>query len=114
MSLTKRQMKNRRKARIKKKIRGSSDCPRLTVYRSLRYVYAQIIDDESGKTIASASSLKKKAGGNIEAAKEVGAEIAAKAKEKQVSQVRFDRNGYIYHGVVKSLADSAREGGLSF
>lgn len=101
---------------------GTPERPRLSVYRSLDNIYAQIIDDLSGKTLAAASSLTKAAkgkkgktsGGNIEAAKMVGAKLAALAKEKNISKVVFDRGGYIYHGRVKALADAAREGGLVF
>ncbi|MDC4223380.1 MAG: 50S ribosomal protein L18 [Candidatus Manganitrophus sp.] len=112
----------RRHERVRNKIMGTPERPRLSVYRSLDNIYAQIIDDLSGKTLAAASSLTKAAkgkkgkqsGGNIEAAKMVGAKLAALAKEKNISKVVFDRGGYIYHGRVKALADAAREGGLVF
>lgn len=103
-----------RKRRIRARIRGTSECPRLTVYRSLTQITAQVIDDGAGRTIASVSSRQAKAGKNIEAAKKVGEMIAAKAKEAGVSAVIFDRNAYRYHGRVKALADAAREGGLQF
>lgn len=114
--------RTRRHERVRKKIMGTPERPRLSVYRSLDNIYAQIIDDLSGKTLAAASSLTKAAkgkkgkasGGNIEAAKMVGAKLAALAKEKNISKVVFDRGGYIYHGRVKALADAAREGGLVF
>ncbi|MCG3115628.1 MAG: 50S ribosomal protein L18 [Candidatus Manganitrophus sp. SA1] len=114
--------RTRRHERVRNKIMGTPERPRLSVYRSLDNIYAQIIDDLSGKTLAAASSLTKAAkgkkgkasGGNIEAAKMVGAKLAALAKEKNISKVVFDRGGYIYHGRVKALADAAREGGLVF
>jgi large subunit ribosomal protein L18 len=109
------------KTRIALKIRGTSECPRLTVYRSLKHVYAQIIDDSQAKTLVSASSLTKEfqpqlgdAKGQKEVAKRLGKFLAAKAAASKVQKVVFDRNGYLYHGVVKSLADGAREGGLKF
>ena len=110
----------RRKVRIRKKIKGTPERPRLTVYRSLKYVYAQIIDDESGHTIAAASSLEKglkeslKSTKDLEAAKLVGKLVAKRAMEKGISEVVFDRNGYKYHGRIKALADAAREEGLKF
>jgi large subunit ribosomal protein L18 len=103
--------------RIRKKISGTPERPRLAVFRSLKHVYAQIIDDAAGRTLASASSSEKGAtfnGGNIAGAKEVGRLIADRAKEKGVKSVVFDRGGYQYHGRVKALADAAREGGLEF
>ena len=113
------QQRLRVKTRIVKKIRGTAERPRLTVYRSLNHLYAQIIDDSSAKTIVSASSLTKdlqeqvkKAKGQKEIAKQVGMYIAKKASDQNLKKVVFDRNGYLYHGVVKSLADGAREGGL--
>lgn len=105
----------KRKFRIRKKIAGTTNKPRLSVFKSLNHVYAQIIDDSNGTTIAQASSLKDgKKSGNVEAAKAVGQMIAERAKAKQIENVIFDRNGFIYHGVVKALADSAREAGLKF
>jgi large subunit ribosomal protein L18 len=104
--------------RIRKKLRGTAARPRLAVFRSLNHIYAQLIDDENGITLASASTVEKSAGvnkgGNIDAAKEVGRLIAARAKDKGISGVIFDRGGYIYHGRVKSLAEAAREAGLQF
>ncbi|ADG71934.1 50S ribosomal protein L18 [Brachyspira murdochii] len=108
--------RERRKRSIRIKIEGSSERPRLTVYKSLKYVSAQIIDDSKGITLVSASSQEKdlKSGKNADIAKEIGKILAARAKEKNISEVVFDRNGYIYHGKIKSLADGAREAGLKF
>jgi large subunit ribosomal protein L18 len=111
-----------RRAKIKKRIRGvvfgDSTAPRLTVFRSNKGIYAQVIDDNSGKTLASAGSNEKeiagKKGPKIDQAKLVGKAIAEKAIKAGISTVRFDRNGYLYHGRVKSLADAAREAGLKF
>lgn len=115
MAQTKRAIRVYRKQRIRKKIFGTADKPRLSVYRSLRHVYAQLVDDLSGKTLAEANSLKLGAkSGNMIVAKEVGKVIADKAKELKVQNVSFDRNGFIYHGVIKGLADAAREAGLKF
>lgn len=118
------QARERRHRRVRRKIMGTAERPRLSVYRSLNQIYVQIIDDLSGKTLAAASSLgkgakgkgkgKTKTGGNIEAAKEVGAAIAALAKQANIGKVVFDRGGSIYHGRIKALADAAREGGLIF
>lgn len=105
------------KRRIRKKVSGSTDIPRLTVFRSNKQIYAQIIDDVNGVTLVSASSLKKDDAQNIakiDQAKMVGKEVAEKAKAAGVEQVVFDRNGYLYHGRIKSLADAARESGLKF
>ncbi len=110
----------RRKMRSKSKIRGTSERPRLCVFRSSKHISAQIIDDSTGKTMVSASTLDKegrdsiKNGGNKEAAAKIGTELAARAKEKEISKVVFDRNGFLYHGRVKTLADAAREAGLDF
>jgi large subunit ribosomal protein L18 len=108
-----------RHARVRKKVSGTPERPRLSVFRSLKYIYAQIIDDVAGTTIVSASSISpslkkelKKGGGNIEAAKLVGKTIAEAAKEKGITQVVFDRGGYAYHGRVKAVAETARENGL--
>ncbi|NLC05505.1 MAG: 50S ribosomal protein L18 [Erysipelothrix sp.] len=108
--------RDRRHARVRKKISGTFDRPRLSVYRSNSQIYAQIIDDVKGETLVSASSLdlKLENGGNVEAAKQVGAEIAKRAQDKKISTVVFDRGGYIYHGRVKALAEAAREAGLEF
>lgn len=105
-----------RHKRVRKNISGTSEMPRLNVFRSNTQIYAQIINDETGTTLASSSSvqLKIKNGGNIEGAKLVGADIAKKAKEANISKVVFDRGGYQYHGRVKALADAARENGLEF
>jgi len=108
---------DRVRARIRKKVSGTSERPRLAVKKSLKHIYAQLIDDESGKTIAAASSREKDSnvkGANAAAAKAVGALIARKAKDKGVTRVVFDRGGYQYHGNVKALADAARENGLKF
>lgn len=104
-------IENRRniKKRIRKKISGSAARPRMTVYKSLKNIYVQLVDDDKGHTVAAAQIKGNK---NAQSAKELGIEIAAKAKEQGVSEVVFDRNGYQYHGVIKALADSAREGGL--
>ena len=103
-------------ARIRQKVNGTSERPRLNVYRSLNHIYAQVIDDTQGLTLASASTIttKLKAGGNLEAAKEIGKIIGERAKEKGVTKVVFDRGGYLYHGRIKALADAAREAGLDF
>lgn len=109
------------KSRIAKKIRGTSERPRLVVYRSLHHMYAQVIDDSQAKTIVAASSLEKTlrddlkgVKGQKEVAKRVGMAVAKKAVSQNIKKVVFDRNGYLYHGVVKSLADGAREAGLEF
>jgi large subunit ribosomal protein L18 len=104
--------RSRRKTGIRKRVIGTSERPRLTVFRSLTNIYAQIINDLDGKTLASASTIKSDGGGNIAAATEVGKEIAKQAKDVGISKVSFDRNGFRYHGRVKALADAAREGGL--
>ena len=106
----------RRHARVRKHLSGTPTCPRLCVYRSNKNIEAQIIDDVKGVTLVSASSvqLKLSNGGNVEGAKLVGAEIAKLAKAKKITNVVFDRGGYIYHGRVQALADAAREGGLKF
>ena len=109
--------RQRRHLRVRRKISGTPECPRLCVYRSNTNVYAQIIDDVAGNTLVSCSTLDKEIKtkhANKEAAKEVGAMIAKKALEKNIDTVVFDRGGYIYHGVVKELAEAAREGGLKF
>lgn len=103
--------------RIRKKVRGTAEQPRLAVYRSLNHIYAQVIDDDSGKTLASASTvetdMKSSTGGNIEAAQKVGKAIAERAMSAGVSQVVYDRGGYVYHGRVKALIDASREAGLN-
>jgi large subunit ribosomal protein L18 len=104
-------------SRIRKKVRGTGERPRLAVFRSLNHIYAQVIDDQSGKTLATASTTEKalgvKTGGNIEAAKAVGKTIAERAQQAGVSSVVFDRGGYVYHGRVKALLDATREAGLN-
>lgn len=110
----------RRQKKVRKKIRGTAERPRLSVFRSTRHIYAQLVDDESGRTITGVSTLtagvlnKLPTGGNVEAAKRVGRAVAEKAKERGVTRVVFDRNGFLYHGRVKALAEAAREGGLEF
>ena len=104
--------------RIRNKISGSAERPRLAVFRSVNHIYAQMIDDAKGVTLASASTTETawrgRTGGNIAAAKEIGKLIADRAKEKGIKRVVFDRGGYIYHGRVRSLAEAAREAGLEF
>jgi len=107
----------KRHKRVRGKISGTAQCPRLSVFRSAKHIYAQLIDDVNGVTIASAASTEKgfdANGGNKEGAKQVGLMIAAKAAEKGITDVVFDRGGYIYHGRVAELAAGAREGGLNF
>ena len=109
--------------RIRKKIQGTAERPRLNVYRSVNHIYAQMIDDTKGSTIVAAASIekgkgikgdKRPTGGNLSSAKDVGKLIAERAKQKGISKVVFDRGGYLYHGRVKALADAAREAGLEF
>src|SRR6201987_119668 len=105
--------------RIRKKMQGTAERPRLNVYRSLNHIYVQVIDDLNGKTLVSASTAEgkkedRRTGGYVAAAKAVGKTIAERAKAKGVTKVVFDRGGYIYHGRVKALADAAREAGLQF
>ena len=115
MATTKNLRRTRIKRAIRSKIAGTAERPRLTVYLSNTALYAQLVDDLAGKTIMSATSYKKdKVNNNIEAAKSVGLAIAAKAKAAGIEKVVFDRNGYLYHGRIKSLAEGAREGGLQF
>lgn len=120
MGVSKEQSRAARHKRVRKKVFGTTDRPRLNVYRSLKHIYAQVIDDHNGKTLAAASSADKElkgkvaTGGNIAAAKSVGLLIAQRAAGKGVKTVVFDRGGYLYHGRVKALADAAREGGLEF
>ncbi|HWO11475.1 MAG TPA: 50S ribosomal protein L18 [Polyangiaceae bacterium] len=112
--------RDRRKARIRKKISGSQERPRLTVFRSARHIYAQVVDDSGGGTLAAASTLSPDLRGTLEeddktgAAKKVGALIAKMCLERKVGKVVFDRNGFLYHGRVKALAEAAREAGLDF
>jgi large subunit ribosomal protein L18 len=112
--------RRRVRVRIRHKVRGSTGRPRLAVFKSGRHIYAQVIDDATGSTLAHASSLdpglrgKAKTGANVAGARRVGQLVAERAKQKGVARVVFDRGGYIYHGKVKALADAAREGGLEF
>ena len=105
-------------SRIRRKVKGSTERPRLAIYRSLNHIYAQVIDDRKGETLVSASSTEKDlrggTGGNLDAARRIGQAIAERAIAKGIEQVVFDRGGYLYHGRVKSLAEAAREGGLKF
>ena len=104
--------------RIRNKVAGTTERPRLAIFRSVNHIYAQVIDDTKGQTVASASTtepdLRGKSGGNIASAKEIGKLIAERAKEKGINRVVFDRGGYIYHGRVRNLAEAAREAGLEF
>ena len=102
------------KARVRKKINGTSARPRLCVFRSGRHIHGQLVDDVSGTTIVAASTLKVAGGCNRENAKNIGAEIAKKAMSKNIKDVVFDRSGYVYHGRIKAFADGAREAGLNF
>lgn len=116
--LDKNASRKKRHARVRSKITGTAERPRLNVFRSNKYIYAQLIDDMNGVTLASASSMDKDFSsdvtGNVEAAAKVGEAIAKKATEKGLKSVVFDRGGYLYHGRVKALADAARENGLQF
>ncbi len=120
MALSTLQMRVRRKKRIRKSVNGTGARPRMSIFRSAKHIYAQVIDDETGATIASASTMSKDLKGGLgdgnkrDAAKKVGALVAEQCKSKGVTKVVFDRNGYLYHGRVKALADSAREAGLDF
>ena len=116
-SIDKNKSRLRRHKRVREKINGTAECPRLNVFRSSQHIYAQIIDDVKGVTLAAASSTEKGFdgyGGNVEAAKKVGLMIAEKAKAAGITDVVFDRGGYVYHGRVAALAEGAREGGLNF
>lgn len=110
------QIRQRIHSRIRAKLSGTSERPRLNVYRSLNHIYAQVIDDQNGLTLVSASTvaLKTKSGGNVAAAREIGKTVAERAVEKGIKKVVFDRGGYLYHGRIKALADAAREAGLEF
>src|SRR5689334_16785293 len=115
------EIRRRVHTRIRERMMGTPERPRLNIYRSLHHIYAQVIDDSKGVTIAFAGTVagkekgkKKKTGGNLASAKEIGKQIATKAKEKGIKKVVFDRGGYIYHGRIKALADAAREAGLEF
>ena len=114
------ELRKKRHLRVRKKVFGTAERPRLNVFRSLKHIYAQIIDDERGVTLISASTLSPelrgqlKTGGNVEAAAAVGRLVAQKALERGIKKVVFDRGGYLYHGRVKALAEAAREAGLEF
>jgi large subunit ribosomal protein L18 len=117
--VSKNEIRERVHVRIRKKLRGTTERPRLTVFRSTAHIYAQVVDDTKGVTLVAASSTEKApagkvTGGNLAAAKEIGKRVAERAKENGISKVVFDRGGYIYHGRVKALADAAREAGLEF
>jgi large subunit ribosomal protein L18 len=120
---TKEDRRDRIKFRIRKKMAGTSDKPRLSVYRSVSHIYVQVIDDRTGQTVASASSIDAKvkgqmpkgvAGGNLKGAELVGTAIAERLKEKGITKVVFDRNGFLYHGRVRAVAEAARTAGLEF
>lgn len=119
-SAERRQARSKRQSRVRRNIRGTVERPRLSVFRSSKHIYAQLIEDQTGKTLAAASTVSKdvtgdlKYSGNVEAAKAVGTAIAKIALDKNIKQVVFDRNGFLYHGRVKALADAAREAGLTF
>jgi len=115
--IEKKEIRSRIHARIRRKLRGTAERPRLAVFRSVAHIYAQVIDDAEGKTLVSASSVDKGAktnGGNVAAAKAIGKTVAERAKEKGIKRVVFDRGGYQYHGRVKALAEAARAAGLEF
>jgi len=120
--IEKKEIRNRIHMRIRRKLRGTAERPRLAVFRSVAHIYAQVIDDSEGKTLVSASSVDKGAkdkdaktkGGNVAGAKAIGKLVADRAKEKGIKSVVFDRGGYQYHGRVKALADAARAAGLEF
>ncbi len=121
--INKNETRQKRHARVRKRVQGTPERPRLNIYRSSNNIYAQVIDDLAGRTLAAASSLDaslrgdkpaKSTGGNIDAAKSVGSLIAERAKSAGVTKVVFDRGGYLYHGRVQALADAARENGLDF
>jgi large subunit ribosomal protein L18 len=119
MGNTKRELQNYRKQRVRRKVQGTAERPRLTVFRSLQHLYAQLIDDQAGKTLASASTIEResrsqKLGATVAGAKHVGQALADRAKALNISQVIFDRGACRYHGRVQALADAAREKGLEF
>jgi large subunit ribosomal protein L18 len=115
-----REARHKRQVRVRRKVCGSVERPRLCIFRSAKHIYAQIIEDSNGTTLVSVSTVCKdlgddlKTGGNVEAAKFIGKKIAERALAKNITQVVFDRNGFLYHGRIKALADAAREAGLSF
>jgi large subunit ribosomal protein L18 len=114
--ISKDEIRQRIHTRIRRKVRGTTERPRLAIFRSVAHIYAQVIDDAKGITVVAASSSEKNSGkmtgGNVAAAKEIGKRVAERAKEKGITRVVFDRGGYLYHGRVKALADAAREAGL--
>lgn len=120
--ISKNEIRERIHTRIRKKLKGTTERPRLAIFRSVAHIYAQVIDDTKGVTLVAANSIekslgtegKKATGGNVAAAKEIGKRVAERAKEQGITKVVFDRGGYIYHGRVKALADAAREAGLEF
>ena len=115
--IEKKEIRNRIHNRIRRKLRGTAERPRLAVFRSVAHIYAQVIDDSAGTTLASASTVDKAGktkGGNVAAAKAIGKLVADRAKEKGIQKVVFDRGGYQYHGRIKALADAARSAGLEF
>ncbi|HUN59709.1 MAG TPA: 50S ribosomal protein L18 [Candidatus Binataceae bacterium] len=120
MALERSQKRDLRRGRVRRKVRGSDERPRLSVYRSLHHLYVQVISDESGATLVSASTAAKglrdglSSRRNVAAAKAIGKAIAERCREKGIEQVVFDRNGFLYHGRVKALAEAAREAGLKF
>lgn len=117
MKLSRDEARKKRKMRIRKKINGTPERPRLVVFRSSKHIYAQIIDDLAGATLASASTLSLEGDNirlNVENAKLVGKKVAEEAIKKSITSVVFDRNGFVYHGRIKAVADGAREGGLNF
>jgi large subunit ribosomal protein L18 len=120
MSLARAERRHTRQARVRRRIRGSDQCPRLSVYRSLHHIYAQVVSDESGRTLVAASTLSSglpddlKSRSNVSAAKTVGKVIADRCRQAGINEVVFDRNGFLYHGRIKALADAAREAGLKF
>lgn len=118
---SRKEARKKRQLRLRKKVLGTSECPRLSVFKSLKHLYAQLIDDNSGHTVLAVSSLSKEYSGkyketgcNIPVAKNLGLLLSEKAKTQKIQALRFDRSGYKYHGVVKALADSIREGGITF
>jgi large subunit ribosomal protein L18 len=117
--ISKNKVRRRIHERLRRRLQGTPQRPRLNVYRSLNHIYAQVIDDATGKTLVAASTVQggkgsKRTGGNVASAKQVGKTIAERAQEKGVKKVVFDRGGYLYHGRIKALADAAREAGLEF
>lgn len=114
---SRKQIRDRIHKRIRSRVAGTPDRPRLAVFRSVKHIYAQLIDDQQGHTLVAAASVEKDLsgkGGNVEGAKAIGKAVAQRAKEKGIKKVVFDRGGYLYHGRVKALADAAREAGLEF